>query len=273
MTFADGWICQACWKSNRPKDPVCYRCKTPREADQATVEQQRAAAVARAERPEAVPDIVVALPVVIFRGYSKGWLRGGFVVLGSLLLFAFAGVTDISYLVLTGGLGAGLIVCGVLAGEVAESMREREIWAFILGIALSVVGAVGSVLAIETLGPGLFSPTAIRWTSLIVFGGAGLAAAAGLVLMFVRRDREPAVEPAAGTPSAAEPAAGGAPMPYEKISDLPKEQVDQYSHHQKEAFLEAFNSALEQYGEGSRAFAVAHAAAQRTSEKDPTPGD
>jgi cation transport regulator len=62
-------------------------------------------------------------------------------------------------------------------------------------------------------------------------------------------------------------------MPYEKLSDLPKEQVDQYSHHQKEAFLEAFNSALEQYGEESRAFAVAHAAAQRTPEKDPTPGD
>ena len=33
-------------------------------------------------------------------------------------------------------------------------------------------------------------------------------------------------------------------MPYSKLSDLPKEQVDQYSHHQKEAFLAAFNSAL-----------------------------
>lgn len=32
-------------------------------------------------------------------------------------------------------------------------------------------------------------------------------------------------------------------MPYERISDLPKSQVDQYSHHQKEAFLEAFNNA------------------------------
>jgi cation transport regulator len=63
------------------------------------------------------------------------------------------------------------------------------------------------------------------------------------------------------------------PMPYSKIADLPKEQVDQYSHHQKEAFLEAFNSAIEQYGEESRAFAVAHAAAKRTPKKDPTPGD
>ena len=62
-------------------------------------------------------------------------------------------------------------------------------------------------------------------------------------------------------------------MPYEKLSDLAKNQVDQYSQHQKEAFRQAFNSALEQYGDESRAFAVAHAAAQRTPKKDPTPGD
>ena len=62
-------------------------------------------------------------------------------------------------------------------------------------------------------------------------------------------------------------------MPYRKVSDLPKEQVDQYSTHQKHAFMKAFNSALDQYGEESRAFAVAHAAAKRTPKKDPTPGD
>ena len=62
-------------------------------------------------------------------------------------------------------------------------------------------------------------------------------------------------------------------MPYSRLSDLPKEQVDQYSTHQKHAFMKAFNSALEQYGEESRAFAVGHAAAKRTPKKDPTPGD
>ena len=58
-------------------------------------------------------------------------------------------------------------------------------------------------------------------------------------------------------------------MPYAKISDLPEEQVDQYSTHQKHAFLKAFNSALDQYGDESRAFAVAHAAAQRAPKTDP----
>jgi cation transport regulator len=63
-------------------------------------------------------------------------------------------------------------------------------------------------------------------------------------------------------------------MPYDKISDLPESQVDQYSHHQKEAFLAAFNNAMKEYdGDESRAFATAHAAAKRTPKEDPTPGD
>jgi cation transport regulator len=62
-------------------------------------------------------------------------------------------------------------------------------------------------------------------------------------------------------------------MPYDKISDLPQGQVDQYSRHQKEAFRKAFNSAFDEYGgDESRAFAVAHAAAKRTPRQDPDNG-
>ena len=58
-------------------------------------------------------------------------------------------------------------------------------------------------------------------------------------------------------------------MPYRSISDLPEAQVDQYSTHQKHAFLEAFNNAYEEYdGDESRAFATAHAAAQRAPERE-----
>ena len=61
-------------------------------------------------------------------------------------------------------------------------------------------------------------------------------------------------------------------MPYTTIDDLPKAQTDQYNAHQKKAFLEAFNSAYEQYGgDEHRAFAVAHAAAKRAGER-PGPG-
>ncbi len=58
-------------------------------------------------------------------------------------------------------------------------------------------------------------------------------------------------------------------MPYRTISELPEAQVDQYSTHQKHAFLEAFNNALEEYGDEGRAFATAHAAAQRAPEREP----
>ena len=189
MTFPDGWICKACWKSNRRQDPACLRCRTPREADEAAVEAARAAKAAATEKPEAVPDIVVALPVVVFRGYARVWQRGGIGVMALLLLFAFGGVTDLGYLGLTAAMGAGLFIAGILAGEVSEAMRDREVWAYLVGIALAVVGAIGSVIAFELLAPDVASPVAIRWTSLIVFGGAGLAAIAGLVMMYVRRER------------------------------------------------------------------------------------
>jgi cation transport regulator len=53
-------------------------------------------------------------------------------------------------------------------------------------------------------------------------------------------------------------------MPYMTIDDLPRDQVDQYSEHQREIFLAAFNSAVEEYDhDESKAFAVAHAAAKR----------
>ena len=57
-------------------------------------------------------------------------------------------------------------------------------------------------------------------------------------------------------------------MPYSTIDDLPQAQTDQYTAHQKHAFLEAFNNAYREYGgDEHRAFAVAHAAAKRAGEK------
>ena len=57
-------------------------------------------------------------------------------------------------------------------------------------------------------------------------------------------------------------------MPYTHVSELPKAQTDQYSAHQKEVFLKAFNNAYKEYGgDESRAFAVAHAAAKKAPAK------
>lgn len=188
MTVGDRWICQVCWKSNHPQAAACWHCRTSRDLDRDRVEEQRVAVASKKEAPEAIPDIVVALPVVIFRGYAKTWLRGGLAMIALPVILGLGGVTDVTYLLFTGGLAAGLIVFGFLAGEVADGMRDREVWAFLVGVGLAVVGAIGSVLAFEVFVPGLINPTAVRWSSIIVFGGAGLAAAAGLVLMYLRRE-------------------------------------------------------------------------------------
>lgn len=61
-------------------------------------------------------------------------------------------------------------------------------------------------------------------------------------------------------------------MPYRTVSDLPKAQTDQYTAHQKEAFLKAFNNAYVEYRhDESKAFAVAHHAAKQAG-KGPGPG-
>ena len=161
----------------------------PREADEVEVEQRRAAAAAQAERPEAVPDIVVALPVVIFRSYARVWKRGGFGLLAVPILLAFGGVTDLTWLLFTGGFAAGLVIFGFVAGEVSEGMRDREVWAFVAGVVMSIMAVIGSVLAFQVFAPDLVNPNAIRWVSVIVFGGAGVAAIAGLVLMYTHRER------------------------------------------------------------------------------------
>jgi hypothetical protein len=189
MTFSEGWVCRACWLANRPRDEVCYRCKTPRGADEAQITAQRKAAEERAAQPEAVPDLVVAFPAVVFRVYAKAWMRGGIVLGGLLALLLFAGITDVTYLLLTGGLCIGLVVFGFMAGEVSDGMRDREPWAFVIGLIMSVVAAIGSVLAFSVFAPDLVNPTAVRWGSAIVFGGAGLAAVGGLVLLYLNRER------------------------------------------------------------------------------------
>lgn len=142
---------------------------------------------ARRELPEPVPDWVLALPVTIFRSYGKVWVRGGIGLLGVLALEVFAAVTDLDWYVLTVGFAVGLMVAGFLAAEVSEGMRNRETWSFVVGIALSLVAVIGSITAFSIFAPDLVSANAIRWGSVVVFGGAGVAAAIGLFLVLTRR--------------------------------------------------------------------------------------
>lgn len=189
MPFVDGWTCPVCWKPNRARDAACFQCKTPREAKVEQIEAQRAAIAAAKDEPEreVVPDIVVALPTVVFRAYAKVWMRGGLGLAGFVLLLGLAGATDVDGLAFTAALAGGLVVFGVLAGEVSDAMREREVWAFVVGLLMSVAAVIGSVAVFQAFSPVTVDPNAIRWGSVVVFGGAALAALAGLVLIFTKR--------------------------------------------------------------------------------------
>jgi hypothetical protein len=190
MATADMWICKACWQKNRARDEVCWRCKAPPGVPDDEAQKHRDALEARKQRAAAVPDAVVAVPVVVFRGYAKAWQRGGLSLFGLLIFFALGGVTDLLWFGLTIGFGLGLFICGLVAGEVAEGMREREAWAYLVGIVLSVAGGIGSVMAFDIFAPELINSAAIRWVSIFVFGGAAVAAIAGLVLLM--RNKLPA---------------------------------------------------------------------------------
>jgi hypothetical protein len=188
MTATSGWICKVCWKWNRPQDAACYKCKSPQGlTDDSQVAEQRKVLEAKAAEPEPVPDLVVAVPVWVYRGYARVWLRGGMGLLGLLALMAFGGVTDLVWYGLTAGFAVCLIVGGFMAGEVAEGMRNREIWAFVVGIALAIVGVIGSITAFSVFAPDV-NLNAVRWGSVLIFGGAGIAAGVGVV-MLVRASR------------------------------------------------------------------------------------
>lgn len=51
-------------------------------------------------------------------------------------------------------------------------------------------------------------------------------------------------------------------MPYRSVSDLPKDQTDQYDERQKETWRRVFNRVHQATGSDEQAFKAAHAAAK-----------
>lgn len=58
-------------------------------------------------------------------------------------------------------------------------------------------------------------------------------------------------------------------MPYKRVSELPKDQTNQYSTHQKHAFMAAFNRCHAQGGDEEKCFAIAHHAAKQAPKEKP----
>lgn len=197
MTFADGWVCQSCWKPNRARDARCYRCRTERGADKATIEARQRAlevdAARDAARRERVPDVVTVLPAAVFAWYGRLVIVGG--VLCLLLTPLVLGNPDLpeNGLILWLGFALGVLAAGVAMRWASGAMRTGNPWAFALALAVSVVLAAGTLYLMNALPSGTGNPTWMRYITLGVFGMSAILAMVGLLFSLTadRSDEAP----------------------------------------------------------------------------------
>lgn len=199
--FKDGWVCRACWKSNRPEDYRCYRCKTPRE-EQLAVEPGSLKARAtpgwqKAGRMDL--DLGILAFLVAWPMWLSGVLAFIFAVFAGLLaLVAGDRVDDLGnsvrlVMVIT---TIVLVLFGMLWIFVSRSVRRQARWAYAIAILVYLVPALLSLLfpvppAIQDQLPdwALAVDTVLQWAYLIL----GLMAVLLLATSFMRHGdaREP----------------------------------------------------------------------------------
>lgn len=188
-----GWVCRACWKSNRPQDDRCYRCKTPRE-EQLTVEagslkEQTAPGYALRNRLDAKLGILAA--VVAWPTWLTGWLG----IIGGVLVFLLALLTLVT------GREVNALVIGITAVVVvlvswfwiflANSIRRNARWAYAVAAVVYIVPSAPWLLGIVDVPPGIVLPD---WYSTMqtVFALLGLVlgicAAVLLIASFMSED-------------------------------------------------------------------------------------
>lgn len=199
MAFADGWVCRACWKPNRQRDTRCYVCKVPRGADSAAVETERKAREAAKlnPRPESAPDWLVALPVVVFN--AEGWVWRVLAIVLAILAVPVGVIVGFAATIVLLVIAAIGYVLGRVYPFLATNMRERRLWAFVLGLLLS--GPPGaSIVSVAASWPGRSAsappPDALQvfmdflwlfaWIEAVAFEIAAVAALIGLILSIVR---------------------------------------------------------------------------------------
>ena len=191
MTFVDGWVCQSCWKSNRPRDARCYRCRTPRGADKTEIEAARARREADERKASRVPDLVVALPAAVFKWYGR-------LLLGSALLFLLLtplvlGNPDAPENTLQIWLAfvIGALVAALAIRWASGAMRARNPWAFVVGLVVSLAVIGVNLVAMRFLPGGGAQPIVTRYVTLAIFGFSAVLALVGL-LFSLRGDPEEA---------------------------------------------------------------------------------
>lgn len=147
------WICRACWKSNRPEDERCYRCKTPRE-DQLAVEagsskEQTTPGTKLRGRMDAqfgLLAILVGLPM---------WLSAWTLIAGSVLLLIYGVLEllsgDVASALAAVVIAAVIVLVAMLWRFVSRSVRRHARWAYAVAAILYLLPSAPLLLGLVEL--------------------------------------------------------------------------------------------------------------------------
>ena len=195
MAFAGGWICRSCWSSNRGSDTRCYRCKTERTADDATVRTSRTARTieeARREMRQArVPALVSVWPSAVFAWYARVSLVVA--VLAGLLTVAavMSPVTPRDRIPYWIAVPAVLVLASFAFRWASRGMRTSNPWAFVVGLAVSVLAAWASLTALGSAPRSVNDVPVTRYITIAIWGLSSLFAIIGLLYSLTSADEVP----------------------------------------------------------------------------------
>lgn len=188
---ADGiWLCRACWKTNRATDARCYRCHTPRDADEATIEKSRGMdrAPAAPAGARGIVDVLVAVPAVVFSWFWWLIALGGILFVGVAILAATDGRSRPWIWIAWAVAAVGLFFVAYGMRWASRGMRDRNPWAFVTALVLSLAIGGFTVYALTALPPGTGNPNWMRYVMIAVFGSTALLAAIGFLLLPASED-------------------------------------------------------------------------------------
>jgi hypothetical protein len=190
-----GWICRACWKSNRPGDDRCYRCKTPREAQvevaPGSLKEQTAPGYTMRGRMDTNLSLLAML--VAWPMWLSGWLG----IIGGVLagiggaLSLIGGDSENALLSVFGG--ALVIVLGAFVIFIARSVRRYARWAYVIAAVGYLLPSAPALLGIVEVPAGVVVPDwylNVQTVLAIIYLVLGLGAVFLLITSFIRQGDE-----------------------------------------------------------------------------------
>ena len=193
-----GWVCRACWKSNRPEDARCYRCKTPREQQMAveagSLKERTQPGYKLRGRMDAqlgLLAMVVAFPMLL-----SAWLG----MIGGVLLFVYALLELISgdqeAALGLGVIAAVIFVISLLWRFISRSVRRHARWAYAIAAVVYLLPSAPWLLGLvdlpreyQALPEAYFT---IQTVIALIYLALGIGATVLLIASFLREDRDEA---------------------------------------------------------------------------------